>query len=90
MVVGSLNVLIDFLDWFLDVAKRPAVNGLLGNPMEPDLHLIQPGGIGRSEVHVESGPCGEPALDSRVFVRGVVVHDDVHMQCLRHVLLDLS
>jgi len=85
-----LNVLIDFLDQFLDAAECPATNGLLRNPVEPDLHLIEPRGIGRSEVHVESWPCCKPAFYSRVFVRRVVVHDDVHMQGLRHVLLDLS
>jgi hypothetical protein len=87
--VGGPNVLIDFLDQFFDAAKRPAANGLLRNPIEPDLHLILPRGIGGSEVHVESWPCCQPALDSRMFVRGVVVHDDMHIQGLGHVLLDL-
>ena len=41
-------------------------------------------------MYVESLSCHEPAFYSRVFVRRVVVHDDVHIQCLRHVLLDLS
>jgi len=80
-----LNVVIDFLDQFLHAAKGPAANGLLRDAVEPDLHLVEPGGIGRSEVHMESWPSGEPAFDSRVFVRGVVVHDDVHLQVLRHV-----
>jgi hypothetical protein len=60
--VGSLHILIDFLDQFFDVAKRPATNGLVRNPIKPDLHLIQPRGIGRGEVHVKSWPCGEPAF----------------------------
>src|SRR5260221_542732 len=59
-------------------------------PVEPDLHLIEPRGIGRSEVHVESWSYSEPTFYSRVFVRSVVVHDDVHMQCFRHILFDLS
>ena len=80
MGVGGPNVLIDFLDQVFDAAKRPAANGLLRNPIEPDLHLIEPGSIGRSKVHAESWSCGEPAFDSGMFVRGVVVHDDVHIQ----------
>jgi hypothetical protein len=54
--------LIDFLHQFLDAAKRPATNGLLRNPVEPDLHLVPPRGIGRCAVHVESWACGEPAF----------------------------
>lgn len=56
MAVGGFNVLIDFLDDFFDVAKRPAPNGLLRNPIKPDLHLVQQRGIGWSEVHMESCP----------------------------------
>jgi hypothetical protein len=29
-------------------------------------------------VYVEPWPCGEPTSDSQMFVRGVIVHDDVH------------
>ena len=82
-MVCSLNVLIDFLDQFLDAAKGPATSGLLGNPVEPDLHLIKPRGIGWSEVHVEAWPCCQPAFYSRVFVRRIVIHDDVPIQVLR-------
>ena len=46
--------MIDFLDQFLHTAERPAANGLLRDAIEPDFHLIEPGGIGRSEVHMET------------------------------------
>ena len=39
---------------------------------------------------MESWPCGQPAFDAGMFVRGVVVNDQVHLQVLGHVLLDLS
>ena len=77
MVVGSLNVLINFLDQFLDAAKRPATSGLLRNPVEPDLHLIQPRGIGRCEVHAESWPCCEPAFYPRMFARFLLGNPDI-------------
>ena len=89
MCVGTLDIAIDFLDQFLDAAKRSTTNGLLGDAIEPDLHLIQPRSIRGSEVHVKSRPCCEPAFDSRMFVRSVVVHNDVYIQGLGHVLLDL-
>ena len=89
MAVGIVDVVIDFLDQFLDAAKRPPTNGLLRNAVEPDLHLIQPRRIGRSEVYVEPWPGGEPASNSQMLVCGVIIHDDVHLQVLRHVLLNL-
>jgi hypothetical protein len=69
---------IDFLDQFLDAAKGSPAKSLLPDAIEPDFHLIQLGGIGRSEVYVEPWPCGEPASNPQMFVRGVVIHDDVH------------
>ena len=50
MAVGILDVVIDFLDQFLDAAKRSPAKSSLRNAVEPDLHLIEPGGIGWSEV----------------------------------------
>ena len=64
MAVGILYVMIDFRDQFLHTAKRSPANGLLCDAIEPDLYLIEPGGIGRSEVYVEPRPCGEPAANS--------------------------
>ena len=78
MAVGILDVVIDFLDQVFHAAEGSSANGLLRNAVEPDLHLIEPGGIGWSEVYVEPWPCGEPTSDSQMFVRGVIVHDDVH------------
>ena len=50
MAVRTLDVVIDFLDQFLDAAKGSPAKSLLRDAIEPDLHLIQPGGIGWSEV----------------------------------------
>ncbi len=78
MTVGILDVVIDLCDQFLHAAKRSPTKRLLRDAIEPDFHLIEPGGIGWSEVYVEPWPCGEPASDSQMFVRGVIIHDDVH------------
>jgi hypothetical protein len=78
MTVGILDVMIDFRDQFLHTAERSPANGLLRDAIEPDLHLIEPGGIGWSEVHMESWSDGEPASHSSMLVGGVVVHNDLH------------
>ena len=74
-----MNIAIDFLDQFFHAAEGSPAYGLLRDAVEPDLHLIEPGGIGRSEVYVEPRPCGEPAANSQMFVRGVIIHDDVRL-----------
>ncbi len=89
MAVRILDVVIDFLDQFFHTAKRSPAKSSLGNAVEPDLHLIEPGGVGWSEVYVEPWPCGEPASNSQMLVRGVIIHDDVHLQVLRYLLLNL-
>ena len=50
MAVGILDVVIDFLDQFLQAAKRSPAKCSLRDAIEPDIHLIEPGGIGWSKV----------------------------------------
>ena len=64
--------MIDFCDQFLHAAKRSPAKSLLRNAIEPDFHLIEPRGIGWSEVHMESWSCGEPAFNAQMLVRGVI------------------
>jgi hypothetical protein len=78
MTVGILDVTIDFRDQFLHTAERSPANDLLRDAIESDLHLIEPGGIRRSEVHMESWSHGEPASHSTMLVEGVGIHNDVH------------
>ena len=35
-------------------AESPAADRSLDNAVEPDLHLIQPGGVSGSEVHIKA------------------------------------
>ena len=71
MAVRILDVVIDFLDQVPDAAKGSSAKSLLRDAIEPDLHLIQPRGVGWSEVDVEPWSCGKPASNSQMFVRGV-------------------
>ena len=77
MAVGILDVMVDFCDQFLHTAKRSPAKSSLRDAIEPDFHLIEPGGIGRSEMHMESWSGGEPATDSSMLVGGVIIHNDV-------------
>ncbi len=58
-----------------DGREGAAADGLLRDEVEPDLDLVEPGGVGGSEVEMVAGSVGEPALDAGVLV-GAVVADN--------------
>ena len=80
-----MHELIDLGHQSLHTAESPGPNRSPGDPVEPDRHLVQPGSVGRREVHVKAWPRRRPALDARMLVRGLVVHNHVHVQFRRHV-----
>ena len=88
-IVSSHEVL-DPGHQLLHAAKGPATDGLLRNDVDPNFDLVEPGGVGRSKVHVTAGVRGQPALDGRMLVHGIVVHDQMDRELLRDVGLDLS
>ena len=53
-IVG-LDEVLDLGYQFFDAAEGVAANGLLGDDVEPDFNLIQPGSVGRSEMHLNAG-----------------------------------
>ena len=67
-----------------------ALQQIPGNLSKESLDLVDPGGVGGREVHVEPGVLAQPGLDRRVFVGGVVVADDVHVQALGDGFVDLD
>ena len=63
-----------------DGGEGAAADGLLGDDVEPDFDLVEPGGVGGGEVEVVAWPGGEPALDLDVPVGAVVVDDEVDIE----------
>ena len=82
--------LVDALHELLDAGERTTADGLVGDQREEALDLVQPGTVGRNEMHVPTRPARQPSLDLRVTVGSVVVHDAVHVQLSRHSLVDLA
>ena len=80
---------IDFLDQFTHVAERAAADGALGDQREPALDLIEPAGVGGSEVKVVAGMAGQPGFDLGMFVGGVVVHDQMDVEFGRDVAVEM-
>ena len=73
----------------LDTAMDAALDLLVGEQREPAFDLIKPGGAGRCEVQVTARVAGEPGLDRRRLVSGVIVEHQMDVEIGRHRLLDL-
>ena len=71
---------IDLLDQLAHIAEGAAADGALSDEGEPALDLIEPAGIGGSEVQVKAGMVGQPGFDLGMFVGGVIVHDQMEVE----------
>jgi hypothetical protein len=49
----------------------------LGEACEPAFHQVQPRGTGRCEAQMEAQMTQHPTLDSRIFLSGVIVNDQI-------------
>ena len=60
-----------------DTVKHAAADGLLIQVAEPSLYQIEPTGTGRYEVRDKPGMAFQPRPYLLVFVRAIVVHDQM-------------
>ena len=84
-----MNEEIDFRGQVPDAPKGAPPDRLLGDDVEPNLDLVQPGGVGRCQVDMETRMRGQPAPDPGVLVSGVVVDDQVDLEVSRDVGVDV-
>ena len=75
--VVLVDVLSDSHDQFFRIMKDTAPQAILCQVSEEAFHHIQPRTAGRREVDVESRMTSEPSLHFGMFVRGIVVDDQV-------------
>ena len=90
VTVVAMYEVVDSRHEVADAAEGAAADGPLGDDVEPDLHLVEPRGIGRSVVHMKAGPDGKPASDRRMFVRGIVIDDEMDLEIVGHGGLDVA
>ena len=84
------DVLLDGPDQIGNAAEDTSSNALRGELAEEAFDEIQPGRAGRSEVYVEARMFRQPPSYRRMFVRCVVVDDQVEVVFERHLLVDSS
>ena len=67
-----------------DATVCAAAQLFVGQLGKPALDEIQPGPVGRCEVHVEARALRQPVANQRRFMRTVVVHDQMDVELFRH------
>lgn len=82
--------LINSLYELLDAGERSTSDGLVGDQCKETLDLVQPGAVSRDEVHMPARPAGQPGLDLRMTVGGIVVHDAMDVEFGRHSRVNLA
>jgi hypothetical protein len=60
-------------------APDAVVDRPVGENPEPDLDLVEPGGVGGCEVEVEAAPALGPGEDGGVLVNAEIVENDVQV-----------
>ena len=71
--IGVLDEMVDLPDQVFHASECPPTDGLLGDDIEPYLHLVQPGRIRRREMNLKARMNGQPALDPRMLMGAIVV-----------------
>ena len=69
--------------------ENPAPKPLFGKIPEEAFDHVQPGCTGRCEVHMKARVALQPVDDFLMFVRGVVVANDMDLFVFRHGTFDL-
>lgn len=89
-LVVRFDEAVDAIDQFAHFPERAAPNRALRNEGEPAFHLIEPGRVRRREVEVKPGMPGEPRAHGLMFVRAVVVEDEMHGEVRRDIGVQLA
>ena len=62
-----------------NAGEGSSANGFLGDSGKPALNQVEPGGAGGCEMEMEPRVLGQPGPDGRMFVRAVVVADQMDL-----------
>ena len=82
------DVLCNSIDEFVDRTKDSMAKPAFGDVAKETFHHIEPRGAGGREVNMETLVALHPSLDLRMFVRGVVIANDVNLFIRRRIAPD--
>ena len=89
-VVVVVDEVLDLADELANALERAPTNGALGDDVEPDLHLVEPRGVGRGVMHMEARSRRQPTSHLGVLVGAVVVDDEMNLEILRDRRFDVA
>jgi len=81
---------LDFGNQLFDAGERAAADRLLGNDAEPAFDLVEPGSISGGVVDVVSRPLCQPGFHFGMFVCGVIIDNEMHIEILGYAGIDVS
>jgi hypothetical protein len=90
ILIVDLNEFFDGSDEFRNASEHTSSNPLAGDFSEPAFDQVEPGGTGRGKVQVKARMFLEPPFDVRVFVRPIVVRDQMEIQSSGHLPVNLA
>ena len=88
ILIVAVDVISDGYDELFEVLEGAAPDSVFGQVAEEALDHVEPRGRSGREVHMESLMASHPALHPFMFVRRVVVADDVDLLFTCHSLVD--
>ena len=88
--VIAIDEAFDLVDELFDVGEGSTADRFLSDDAEPAFDLIEPRRIGRCVVNVIARPPRQPGFHFGVFVGGVVVDDEMHVELSGHVGFDVA
>ena len=88
MTVADLQVAADGVLEFAGAAMDATTQLFFSEASEPAFHQVEAGRARRREVEMKARMTQQPTLDGRGFVGGVVIDDQMQLECGRHRLVD--
>lgn len=90
ILIVDLNEFFDGSDEFRNASEHTSSNPLAGDFSEPAFDQVEPRGTGRGKVQVKARMFFEPPFDVRMFVRPIVVQDQMEIQSSGHLPVNLA
>src|SRR5437016_4429680 len=87
MGIVTANVVLNFPDELSDALEGPPPDGPLGDDVEPNFDLVQPGRGGRGVVNMPAGVGSKPTFHRGMLVRPVVVNYLMDFEILRNIFV---
>ena len=88
VTVMCCNVVCDRLNEIANAVERATADTFGGNLTEPSFNEIQPRTAAGNEMHMKTRMPFQPAIDARVFMRRIIIGDQMKLHIGRRLLVN--